>query len=258
MRHDWITEVLSRCVRSIGAVSPLSRDDVRGLLVSDRQYLLIKLRQMTFGDRFEATISCASAACGARIDIDFALGDIPIKESRDKGPVYRMQLSRDACETSALEQGTADVVFRLPNGGDQEAIAAMLEHDERQAAAVLLGRCVYRIGSWERPGLEGVARLSTRALMEIEQRMEEVAPAVELTAAGDCPECGASFAVPLDLMRLFWDEWRISRARLLREVHYLAFHYHWSEREIMGMPRTLRREYIGILAEEVERLNADV
>jgi len=258
MRHARVTELLSRCVRRIGAVSPVSRDDLRELPVADRQYLLLKLREATFGDRVEAIVSCANAACGARIDIDFALGDIPIKESRDKGPHYRMRLSPEAWKTNETGEARADVVFRLPNGGDQEAIAWMLPQDEQRAAMALLARCVQRIGFWERPGPSGIARLSTQALMEIERQIEEVAPAVELTATGDCPECEDSFAIPLDLPGLFWSEWRISRTRLLREVHTLAFHYHWSEREIMRMPRPLRREYIEILAEEVKRMNGDV
>lgn len=226
--------------------------------MADRQYLLLRLREATFGDRFEVTVSCTSGECGARIDIDFSLGDIPVKESLDKGPLYRMQLSAEACETSGINEAGTEVVFRLPNGGDQETIAAWLERDEQEAALALLARCVERIGCWRGPGLAGIARLSGQALTEIERQIEEAAPAIELTAAGDCPECGASFAIALDLTGLLWNEWRISRERLLREVHYLAFHYHWSEREIMGMPRTLRREYIDILAGEIERLNGDV
>ena len=42
---------------------------------------------------------------------------------------------------------------------------------------------------------------------------------------------------------------------LYREVHYLAYHYHWSEREIMEMPRAKRRRYIEVLADEIERLS---
>jgi hypothetical protein len=42
---------------------------------------------------------------------------------------------------------------------------------------------------------------------------------------------------------------------LYREIHYLAYHYHWSEREIMDMTRDKRRKYIEVLADEIERLN---
>jgi hypothetical protein len=35
----------------------------------------------------------------------------------------------------------------------------------------------------------------------------------------------------------------------------LAFNYHWSEKEIMEMPRRKRLMYIEILREEIKRIN---
>lgn len=42
---------------------------------------------------------------------------------------------------------------------------------------------------------------------------------------------------------------------LYKEVHFLAINYHWSEKEIMEMPRRKRLRYIGILGEEIKRMN---
>ena len=56
-----------------------------------------------------------------------------------------------------------------------------------------------------------------------------------------CPECGHDFSVPFDPQEFFFGELRTSRDFLYREVHYLAYHYHWSEQEIMAMPRDKRR-----------------
>ena len=44
-----VTEVLSRCVKRIGSIEPVSPSIIRELLVGDRQYLLLMLRQLTFG-----------------------------------------------------------------------------------------------------------------------------------------------------------------------------------------------------------------
>ena len=38
-------------------------------------------------------------------------------------------------------------------------------------------------------------------------------------------------------------------------MHYLAYHYHWSEGEIMAMTRDKRRTYIDVLADAIEVLN---
>ena len=85
--------------------------------------------------------------------------------------------------------------------------------------------------------------------------MERVAPRVELNMDAGCAECGRAFLVPFDLQRFFFGELRTDSDLLYREVHYLAYHYHWSEREIMAMPRDKRHTYIDVLADEIERLN---
>ena len=51
-----VTAILSRCMRRIGTISPVSEEVARHLLVADRQYLLLKLRAVTFGDQVQATI----------------------------------------------------------------------------------------------------------------------------------------------------------------------------------------------------------
>lgn len=251
-----VTAVLERCVRRIGGFGPpLSEELVRNLLVADRQYLLLKLREATFGDQVQGTLPCAWPDCGNKVDIDFSIRAIPIKESEDKGPVYRVELSPEA--VSGDEQGPNNrwVSFRLPNGADQEAVAPLLAANEARALSALLARCVLAIGEQPEPDEELIARLSPRARWEIEARMDTVAPKVELNMEIHCPVCGREFTAPFDLQDFFFGELRISRDLLYREVHYLAYHYHWSEREIMDMPRDKRRHYIAVLADEIERLN---
>ena len=85
--------------------------------------------------------------------------------------------------------------------------------------------------------------------------MEEAAPQVDLTLEAHCPECARAFAVPFDLLGFFLGECKTSRALLYREVHYLAYHYHWSEQDILALPREKRRTYIALLAEELRRVS---
>jgi hypothetical protein len=250
-----VTVILSRCTRRLGAISPVSEGLTRNLLVADRQYLLLKLREMTFGDQVQASISCPWPDCGKRVDIDFSIRDIPCRESVNKGPTYRMQLSAEAAFKDTDGSEYREIVFRLPNGGDQEKISPLVSENEAMALATLLGRCLVSIGPFSSPEDEAIRRLSPLARMEIEREMEAVAPKVDTTLGANCPECGREFAVPFDLQDFFFGELRLSRDLLYREVHYLAFHYHWSEREILEMPREKRRKYIDVLTDELERLN---
>jgi hypothetical protein len=250
-----VTTVLRRCMRRIGAISPVSEEVTRHLLVADRQYLLLKLREATLGERVHATILCPWLDCNKKITVHFLVNDVPVTELEEQGPLYTMQLSPEAIASSAQGEEYRDITFRLPNGGDQEALTPILAYDEARALILLLQRCIQCLGPLHNPDEDMISRLSPLARMEIEQRMAAVAPKVELTMESKCPECGREYAAPFDLQPFFFSELHTRRELLYREVHYLAYHYHWSEREIMGMPRQRRRAYIEMLAGELERLN---
>ena len=40
---------------------------------------------------------------------------------------------------------------------------------------------------------------------------------------------------------------------LYEEIHVLALHYHWSEADLLGLPRTKRRRYLGLVARQHAR-----
>lgn len=250
-----VTTVLQRCIQRLGTISPITEEVIRNLLIADRQYLLLKLRELTLGDYVRATLCCPWPDCGKKIMVSFTINDIPVTESVNKGSIYRMELSPEA--TFVAEGGDIyrEITFRLPNGGDQELISPILVQNEAQALTLLLQRCLHSIGSLQHPNQDVVDQLSPLARMEIEQQMEAVAPKVELTMESKCPECGRDYGVPFEIQHFFFGELRTSRDLLYREVHYLAYHYHWSEQEIMDLPRQKRRTYIEILAEEIEKLN---
>ena len=248
-----LTVLLSRCVLRLGPIKPVSEDVARRLLVADRQFLLLKLRQVTFGSHVQATVQCPWEGCRKKVDIDFCLHDIPLRASEEKGPLYTRKLSSEAALSIEHGEQYREVVFRLPNGEDQEAISEIIGVDETEAQALLLARCIRRLGPLHDPGPEVIHRLSPLVRAEIERHMEESAPQVDLTLAAHCLECEREFAVPFDLLGFFLGECKTSRGLLYREVHYLAYHYHWSEKEILALSREKRRKYIAFLAEELRR-----
>jgi len=254
-RTTFLTMLLRRCMRRLGTMSPISEDVVRGLLIADCHYLVLKLREATFGAQVQATVQCPWEACREKVDIDFSLQDIPVHESEEKGPLYTRELSPDAALRGEQGEQYREVVFRLPNSEDQEAISPVVEEDEAKALALLLTRCICRLGPLHAPGPAVIHRLSPLARAEIERHMAEAAPQVDLTLAVHCPECGREFAVPFDLLGFLLGECKTSRELLYREVHYLAYHYHWSEQDIMALPREKRRKYIALLAEELRRVS---
>lgn len=244
-----VTAVLSRCLTRLGELDPLPGDVARQLLVADRDYLLLRLRQLTFGDHVHADLVCPWAECGEQFSIDFAVSDVPVHEAPEPAPTYTVALS-----DAAAADGEREVRFRLPNGSDQETVSPWAEQDESAALTALLRRCI--LGQ-ETAREDRVGALSPLARAEIEAAMERLGPRVERTVETSCAECGRAFTAPFDLHRFFFGELRTDADLLYREVHYLAFHYHWNEPEILAMSRRKRRTYIDLLAEEIERRNVE-
>ncbi len=182
-----LTGLLSRCVLRLGPVRPVSEELARRLLIVDRQFLLLKLRQMTFGDQVQATVQCPWEACRKKVDIDFSLRDIPVRESEEKGPLYTRELSPEAAFRNERGEEYREVVFRLPNGADQEAISHRVEENEAEAFAMLLARCIRRLGPLRDPGPEVIHRLSPLARTEIERYMEVAAPSGRLDPGDALP-----------------------------------------------------------------------
>ncbi|MEC4018797.1 T4 family baseplate hub assembly chaperone [Streptomyces sp. H27-D2] len=251
-----VTEVLSRCVRRLGDISPVPSEVARQLLVADRHYLLLQLRRATFGDLVHANLICPWPDCGERVSLDFSLAEVPVEEARHRAPVHTMTLSAAAPSGSGTAAGGCQVSFRLPNGADQEELSEQLAHNEARALTLLLTRCVQRLGSYEPPEERQLAELSASARSEIEERMQQLAPKVEQTMEAACAECGRTIVAPFDIQRFFLGELRTDGELLYREVHYLAYHYHWSEHEIMEFTRDKRRKYIDVLADTIEVLNS--
>src|SRR5205823_7046384 len=100
-----------------------------------------------------------------------------------------------------------------------------------------------------------VAALPSAVRAAIEERMRQLTPKIEQRLEAECSECGRSFVAPFDIHRFFFGDLRTDAGLLYREVHYLAYHYHWSEQEIMAMTREKRRTYIDVLADAIEVLN---
>jgi hypothetical protein len=249
------TQVLARCVRAVGGVRPVTPAVAGRLLVGDRQYLLLKLRELSFGDRVAGTLSCPWPQCGARVSIDFSTADVPVKRCESVAAAYRVELSPEAQVDDGAGGVHRALTFRLPNGDDQEALAPLLAQNPAAALTALLERCVTGAdGAGDGPAAL-VERMGPRAREEVERAMEANAPAVELEMDLSCPECGRAFTAPWDLQDFFFGELRTSRDLLYRQIHYLAYHYHWSEREIMELPRDKRLAYIEVLAEEMEALS---
>ena len=240
---EKVTALLARCLVQLGPAGEVSPESVRPLIVGDREALLLRLRALTLGDHISCSLRCPHEPCGEQLHLDLTAADLLLAPYPDPESSHRCTVGEgdDLCE----------VRFRLPNGGDVEDVAGLARHDAEAAADALLRRCV-----------ESVRRVSDGRIVpewppgltaELSGVIARLDPQAELNFQMSCPACGHHFAALFDTSGFFLREMEQRAQRFHREVHLLAFHYHWGEGEIMGLSAQKRRLYLALLEEELSR-----
>lgn len=201
-----LTRILASCIENIGPIKEISPDVVRQLLICDRDYLLLKLRQMTFGDQIDAQVTCPNKACGKLMHIDFNLKKIKVQRKNIGKGIHSIRLSPLASYSDSNNAKHSRIDFRLPNVADQEEISEQLYREtknESKALTKLLQRCLIRIGSINEIDEDIIYSLSILARREIDLKMQELSPRVDLRIHFKCPACGTGFTSPFDLQNFF-------------------------------------------------------
>lgn len=188
------------------------------IVTADRDRLLALLYISMYGAKVESTVTCT--ACAQKFDLNFSLDELlrhyqPAAAVSDNG---RYQ----------LEPG---ISFRLPNGEDELYINGLTGTEaERQ----LLERCL----------LEGNAETDNE---KVQLKMAELAPVLSMDMQAVCPECGHTQQVQFDMQSFFLTKLKQERPMLISEIHNIATQYHWSQQEILSLPRSLRKQYAALI-----------
>lgn len=214
------TAIVARCL-------DLSEEAARELTAGDREAVLLHLRRATFGETLTSVLRCPHRDCDEQMDLELRVGDLLVDATPDAAPVHETRI------------GEHTVRFRLPNGKDLEEAAAIATRDRGAAVRHVLERCV-----------EGSGGAPFELLLaELPARMAALDPQAELVLNLTCTRCGRAFTALFDTASFLFGELATHRKSLYREIHELAFHYHWSESEILGMTAARRRRYLDLLAE---------
>jgi len=234
------TALLTRCLMRLGPLAPVTPQVVRNLTAGDREALLLHLRHLTLGDRLQCVLSCPEPDCGEKMDLGLRVSDLLLPPYPHTHALH---------ETMVRENDAAyRVRFRLPTGADQEAAAGLAHSDPHSAADLMLRRCLESVIADEGGG-EPIEDCPPAVAWQLPAIMAELDPQAELILNLTCPVCGHVFSAIFDTAAYFFQELAGRMRHLYREVHLLAFYYHWSEAEIMGMTARKRHRYLDLLAE---------
>lgn len=229
------TALLARCIEDDGGGL------AERLTVGDREALLLQLRRLTLGEMLDCTLQCPDDDCRGWMEMELAVQDVLL-------PPYT-NVCREYDVSIAAEGQRYDVSFRQPTALDLNVAAALARSDPAGAAAGLLRSCVVRASAGGR-GVR-VEALGPEAAAQISAAMVELDPQGELELDGVCPVCAHPFHVLFDAGSFILQELDARAARLLLEVHTIALHYHWAERDILALPAGRRKRYLDLLADSV-------
>jgi hypothetical protein len=217
-------EFIARLASSVNGVAV----EWATLCVTDLDALLLLLRHMIFGDLIRTDIVCPTEGCGKRIDIAFRIREyLAYHQPRKARGVEAVD------EAGWFRLRDTPVSFRLPTGADQIAVATATK-----PLHALIHRCI-------RP-----TDIPARLVKRVETAMETLAPSLSDNLQGQCLECSMTIDMYFDIQQFVLSELRNQAAFVYEDVHLLAKHYHWTQAEILSLPRSWRIRYTEMLQQE--------
>jgi hypothetical protein len=211
------------------AAPTASSEQLAAYGVGQRDRELFGLRERMFGPRMTGIAQCPE--CGQEIELSFSTADVRTQTAADKEPMHSIQI------------GEYDLRFRLPTCGDLAALTPCESANGQKL--VLLQRCVAEVRhNGESISVSFLPDETTDALS---QRMAELDPQGDIRLALTCPNCARSWESPLDITSYLWNEIHAWAARILREVHTLAWAYGWNEADILTLSPWRRQAYLELI-----------
>ncbi|MCP4657399.1 MAG: hypothetical protein GY856_18495 [bacterium] len=221
-----VSLVLAAALAELGGQRPTPQ--LAGQLpVADRQFLVRLLAAHLGRGGVWLTVPCHH--CAEPFDFFVEQSALPVKEAGEGFPFAGAEISAGRCH------------LRIPTGADQQAVAGL--EDDADAVETLARRCLTAIdddGDHGSGASLGDLTLSRGDLAAINAALEAVAPEVALQVQPVCPECGQANEVAVDPYLCLSD----GGDELFAEIFHMATTYHWSEPEILALPRHRRQRYL--------------
>ena len=197
-----VTELIHSCLVRLGDLPKNGASTVEHMYSADRNFMLLKLRTITFGPELQARYSCPE--CNESVQVTENLDELPVRTIADgESPddiVVALEdgyLDKDGQTHKALR-------LRLPTGADESAVAPQIRQNVSLGKNALLARCLKSLGDLPKHRLEAIgpkilADLTLTDRRLIDKALNQGAPGVDLIRQIDCPNCGTSFKSSLDM-----------------------------------------------------------
>jgi len=194
---DFLAQVVTRVD---GVDDPITKNTTARMLIGDRDYLLLRLRQMNVSDTVEEVVRCPRPGCGKKADVEFSIAELEVRRAENLQPRYDFAFAEPAF---ADDPDSMRGAFRLPTGSDQEAVAELGDINVAVANTRLFSRVLLHLGR-RAPVSEADARaMPLKIRRELNALIAKHSPGPNLDIEVQCPHCGADVSYPFDLYGFF-------------------------------------------------------
>jgi hypothetical protein len=241
----WVTTLLNRTVRLEGNFT--NGIAAERFSVADRDLMVCALRILTFGPELWGIVQCPHQDCESRLDLIFDLTTVKVPDGNKSREKHRATIERGSQKI--------DLYYREPNGSDQEALLRLLHNDPGKARYALISRCLIEAKGLPGTTAKTLAGLPEDIVHDIDKALSEGITSFDWDLDITCSECNRTFTSTLDIQAYFWEELQLTKDDFWKEVHWLAFYYHWSESEILALTRWRRKMYLNHIRRHLETAN---
>jgi hypothetical protein len=217
---------------------------IKKLSLGDRTFILLSARKLMIGggsrsgsngddgDTLWCTTKCPS--CSSTMSLNLSVSSL---QERQQQAAARLKPSRDyavaACgfkmRVRPLTAEDQDMIVRR-RASTRDAVVQGMARASIVHAKPLLPE-----------------KLPESLLEAIGRWIEEADPLSDIVLSLSCPECSYTFSASFPVEEFVLRELGIDGQQLEREVHWLAFHYHWSENEILSLSTAKRKRYVELV-----------
>jgi hypothetical protein len=226
-RPGLVGAVLCRClepaVEHLGAWTLDRR--LRGLLMVVRE---------TQGDRMIWKVDCANPDCAR--DMELELSVARLLDTPEPAERFCWSANPDCMLELRLPTGRDQTIWR-----DAAAVGAAAG-DEDKGVALRLATSLVASVNGQTPASDW--SVPDEWLPELDAAFGERDALASLQLQAACPWCGSVNTLEPDLEALTLSLLATERKRVLEEIHQLASAYHWTEDQVLAVPRSRRSYYL--------------
>jgi hypothetical protein len=189
-----VSAFLAHAIAAVeGFDGPIDEAFADRLQLGDRDYLLLRLRQLDLGDAVHQVMRCPG--CRQKVDVDLLISELPVRRLDPTQPAWNVRL--DAASPAV------ECTVRLPRGDDQAAVETLALANPAAANTRLFTRLVQDVDGRGAPTEDEVRGWPLARRAQLSAWLEAHSPGPDLFLDLSCPHCQADMSYVFDLHGFF-------------------------------------------------------